>query len=79
LHLVLFSSEGKFDFDEYFTKNKAVILINNGIHAGEPDGDYNVWVELYHGKSDERCPDQCEFQHGQSLRSDSDRRYSSER
>jgi hypothetical protein len=38
LHLVLFSSEGKFDFDEYFTKNKAVILINNGIHAGEPDG-----------------------------------------
>ena len=38
LHLVLFSNEGKFDFDEYFTKNKAVILINNGIHAGEPDG-----------------------------------------
>lgn len=38
LHLVLFSSEGKFDFDEYFTKNKAILLINNGIHAGEPDG-----------------------------------------
>ena len=38
LYLVLFSNEGKFDFDEYFTKNKAVILINNGIHAGEPDG-----------------------------------------
>ena len=26
LHLVLFSSDGKYDFDEYFTKNKAVIL-----------------------------------------------------
>lgn len=37
LHIVTFSSDNTFDFKS-IQKNKAVILINNGIHAGEPDG-----------------------------------------
>jgi hypothetical protein len=37
LHIVTFNSDATFDF-EAIQKNKAVILINNGIHAGEPDG-----------------------------------------
>ncbi|MFQ3174922.1 MAG: hypothetical protein ACI9WT_001870 [Flavobacterium sp.] len=35
LHLVLFDPDKKFDVKQ---KNKAVLLINNGIHPGEPDG-----------------------------------------
>jgi hypothetical protein len=38
LHLVLLSSDAKFDATEWHKQNKAVILINNGIHPGEPDG-----------------------------------------
>jgi hypothetical protein len=38
LHLVLVSSDGKFDAVQWHKQNKAVILINNGIHPGEPDG-----------------------------------------
>ncbi len=38
LHLVLISSDGKFDPTQWHKQNKAVILINNGIHPGEPDG-----------------------------------------
>lgn len=34
LHIVAFSSDGNFDFSQ----NKVKILINNGIHPGEPDG-----------------------------------------
>ena len=37
LHLVTFNSDATFDF-EAIQKKKAVLLINNGIHAGEPDG-----------------------------------------
>jgi Zinc carboxypeptidase len=37
LHIVTFNPEKKFDFKQ-IQKNKAIILINNGIHAGEPDG-----------------------------------------
>ncbi|NGY38295.1 M14 family metallopeptidase [Flavobacterium sp. XN-5] len=37
LHLVIFNPEKSFDLDK-IQKNKAVLLINNGIHAGEPDG-----------------------------------------
>jgi Zinc carboxypeptidase len=38
LHLVLVSSDGKFDAAQWHQQKKAVILINNGIHPGEPDG-----------------------------------------
>jgi hypothetical protein len=38
LHLVLVSADGKFDAVQWHKQNKAVILINNGIHPGEPDG-----------------------------------------
>jgi hypothetical protein len=38
LHLVLLSADGKFDPIQWHKQNKAVILINNGIHPGEPDG-----------------------------------------
>lgn len=37
LYLVLFSNEKNFSFDQNSGK-RAIILINNGIHAGEPDG-----------------------------------------
>ena len=35
IKLVLFSADGTFDLKR---KNKSVLLINNGIHPGEPDG-----------------------------------------
>ena len=38
LHLVLVSNDSKFDAAQWHKQNKAVILINNGIHPGEPDG-----------------------------------------
>ncbi|KFF15634.1 M14 family metallopeptidase [Flavobacterium hydatis] len=37
LHMITFNPDKQFDF-EVIKKNKAVILLNNGIHAGEPDG-----------------------------------------
>ncbi|MBN9285806.1 MULTISPECIES: M14 family metallopeptidase [unclassified Flavobacterium] len=37
LHIVTFNPGKNFDFPE-IQKNKAVLLINNGIHPGEPDG-----------------------------------------
>lgn len=37
LHIVIFNPEKQFDFEK-IQKNKAVILLNNEIHAGEPDG-----------------------------------------
>jgi hypothetical protein len=38
LHLVLFSNDGTHDPAIWHQKNKLVIMINNGIHPGEPDG-----------------------------------------
>ncbi|HSQ45154.1 MAG TPA: M14 family zinc carboxypeptidase [Ginsengibacter sp.] len=38
LHLVLISNEGKFNLAIWHQQKKVVILINNGIHPGEPDG-----------------------------------------
>ncbi len=38
LHLVVFNSDKKFDPLKWQQENKLVILVNNGIHAGEPDG-----------------------------------------
>ena len=37
-HVVLFSNDEKFDPAIWHQQNKIVILINNGIHPGEPDG-----------------------------------------
>ena len=37
LHMVVFNPEKQFDFG-VIQKNKAVVLLNNGIHADEPDG-----------------------------------------
>jgi hypothetical protein len=37
LHIVTFNPDKKFDFKKIH-KEKAVLLINNGIHPGEPDG-----------------------------------------
>jgi hypothetical protein len=37
-HVVLYSNDGVSDPAEWHRKRKAVILINNGIHPGEPDG-----------------------------------------
>ncbi len=38
LNLVLFSSDKNFNVDAWHKQHKIVILINNGIHPGEPDG-----------------------------------------
>src|ERR1044072_744676 len=38
LHLAVYSASGDFDFASLRKKNKRIILINNGIHPGEPDG-----------------------------------------
>jgi hypothetical protein len=38
LHLVLISADGNFSPVRWHRQNKVVILINNGIHPGEPDG-----------------------------------------
>lgn len=38
LHLVTYSPSGDFNFTSLHQKNKRIILINNGIHPGEPDG-----------------------------------------
>jgi len=37
LHIVIYNSDKSFDFAK-ISKSKTVLLINNGIHAGEPDG-----------------------------------------
>lgn len=38
LHLVIFNTDKQFDFKKIQESNKATLLINNGIHPGEPDG-----------------------------------------
>jgi hypothetical protein len=38
LHLVLVSADRSFDPAQWHRQQKAVILVNNGIHPGEPDG-----------------------------------------
>jgi hypothetical protein len=38
LHLVLVSKDGDFDIESNRTKGRAILLINNAIHPGEPDG-----------------------------------------
>jgi hypothetical protein len=38
LHLVMVSADKHFDPVQWHTKGKTVLLINNGIHPGEPDG-----------------------------------------
>ncbi len=38
LHLITVSTDKDFNFESLRRKNKRIILINNGIHPGEPDG-----------------------------------------
>ena len=38
LHLVMIDKDGQFDPASWHKEKKVVIFINNGIHAGEPDG-----------------------------------------
>lgn len=38
LHLAVVANNGDYNFDNIRKHNKRVILINNGIHPGEPDG-----------------------------------------
>ncbi|MCW3463399.1 M14 family metallopeptidase [Chitinophaga nivalis] len=58
LHLVTYSPQKDFDFNSLRKKNKRIILINNGIHPGEPDGiDASMMLlrDLATGKT--RIPD----------------------
>ncbi|TRW23983.1 hypothetical protein FMM05_12560 [Flavobacterium zepuense] len=45
LHIVIFNPDKNFNFSDIH-KNKAVLLINNGIHPGEPDG-IDATIMLY--------------------------------
>ena len=38
LHLAVIANNGDHNFDNIRKNNKRVILVNNGIHPGEPDG-----------------------------------------
>jgi len=38
LNVVYFSNNGNFDLNTWKQQHKMILLINNGIHAGEPDG-----------------------------------------
>ena len=38
LNLIVVSNDGDYNFQSIHKKNKRIILINNGIHPGEPDG-----------------------------------------
>jgi len=38
LHVVYFSRDGRFDVVGWQAQRKTILLINNGIHPGEPDG-----------------------------------------
>lgn len=38
LHLVMISNDGKFNPQGWHQQHKVVLMINNGIHPGEPDG-----------------------------------------
>jgi hypothetical protein len=38
LHLIIISNNGDYNFENFRKNNKRIILINNGIHPGEPDG-----------------------------------------
>jgi len=38
LHLILVSNNGDYNFQNIHKNNKRLILVNNGIHPGEPDG-----------------------------------------
>lgn len=38
LHLVIIDKRGEFDFSKAHANDRPVILFNNGIHPGEPDG-----------------------------------------
>jgi hypothetical protein len=38
LHLVVVSNNGDYNFEQIRKNNKRIILVNNGIHPGEPDG-----------------------------------------
>jgi len=38
LHVVYYSKDAKFSISKWKKQSKAILLINNGIHPGEPDG-----------------------------------------
>lgn len=38
LHLIVISNNGDYNFENIRKNNKRIVLINNGIHPGEPDG-----------------------------------------
>ncbi len=38
LHVVLFSADKNFNISSWHQQHKVVVLVNNGIHPGEPDG-----------------------------------------
>lgn len=54
LHVFVISSDAEFNPDKIRKKNRRIILVNNGIHAGEPEGvDASLWLatELLEGKN----------------------------
>lgn len=58
IHLFLISPDGIFSREEIIRKGKTFVLINNGIHAGEPDG-VNACIRLTYEvlNQNKRLPD----------------------
>lgn len=58
IHLVLISSDKDFNISSIKKKKKAIILFNNGIHPGEPDGiDASTLLVREVIRSESRLPD----------------------
>jgi len=58
LHLFVISNDGTFDPESARKKGKSVILINNGIHPGEPDGiDASIRLSQDFLSGKEKLPD----------------------
>lgn len=55
LHIVIFDPQGSFDFNAIH-KNRAVLLLNNGIHPGEPDG-IDATMMLYRNLATGKLPE----------------------
>ncbi len=55
LHIVIFDPQGSFDFNSIH-KNRAVLLLNNGIHPGEPDG-IDATMMLYRDLATGKLPE----------------------
>lgn len=59
LHLFVISGDGDFNYESLRRKQRLIILVNNGIHPGEPDGtDASMEITRQYFKGDYKLPDE---------------------